>query len=138
MEDKSLINLLDGDVSIVGELRLYDEVPNNEDCVMIELNVISNEYTVTNYNYFEALQELRLILEQENLQILCNGAAINVFPSPMMLGMGTGRTAYKLKMGQKAKIEDTVDIFETDDSLEFGSVSKQKEYYFEWIHTPKK
>ncbi|MEH7304129.1 hypothetical protein [Neobacillus drentensis] len=54
-----------------------------------------------------------------NLQIICNGAALNVYPSPMALSMGSGRLAYKLNFGKQAISEDLVDIFDCDDTLNF-------------------
>lgn len=68
-----------------------------------------------------------------NIQIICNGAGKNVYPSGMQVSMGTGRAAYKLFLGQKASIADVVDIFDIDDSLEFVNISEQSDFYNTWV-----
>lgn len=84
-------------------------------------------------NYFTALQLLRVKLEEQNIQILCNGAAFNVYPSGMQLSMGVGRLAYKLHLVVPSKNADVIDIFDLDEELEFVSVLEQANYYQRWI-----
>ncbi|TKI62029.1 hypothetical protein FC756_19370 [Lysinibacillus mangiferihumi] len=64
---------------------------------------------------------------------MCNGAALNVYPSQMQLSMGPGRLAYKLKFGKPATTEDIVDIFEFEDDLKFVTVEEQFSYYKRWL-----
>ncbi|MCR4803173.1 MAG: hypothetical protein K5895_09245 [Lachnospiraceae bacterium] len=42
-------------------------------------------------NYFETLIELRRELEKMDIKLLCKGGCENVYPSGMILNMGTGR-----------------------------------------------
>lgn len=117
---------------IEGILMLYEESPNDEDKVLIELTVDSNTISFQDENFFEAFQALRRYLEERHIQIMCNGAAINVYPSPMQLSMGVGRSAYKLYVGKPATTEDIVDIFEYEGNLKFVGIEEQLNYYISW------
>jgi hypothetical protein len=131
--EEQTIQVLAGDSLVRGVLKLYDAAPDDENQVMIQLSVNHETLMSINESYFEALQDLRLELEKRKLQLICNGSAKNIYPSPMMLGMGTGRQAYQLTFGLPAKLSAVVDIFDVDMSLEFVSVLEQKQYYHEWI-----
>jgi hypothetical protein len=72
-------------------------------------------------------------LEKENLLLHCYGASRNVYPSAMMRGMGTGDKAYKLHMGQPAKQEDIVSLFDTGPDVLPTTVADQEEYYERWL-----
>ena len=73
--------------------------------------------------------QLYRVLENRNIQIICNGSARNVHPFAMQMSMGIGRKVYKLFMGQQARMKDVVDIFECDESFDFSSVEEQERYY---------
>ena len=86
---------------IQGEVILHDEFSLEEDLVAVEIKLPSKTFFAKAESYFEALQCIRKDLEPDGIQILCNGAARNVYPSPMMLSMGEGRTAYKVTLGHQ-------------------------------------
>lgn len=125
--------LLNGEKPTFEDLFLYEEAPNDEDMVLIETTVSGQRIHIKGENFFSALQALREELEKGNLQIVCNGAAKSVYPSPMQMSMGSGRKAYKLSMGQQAKNSDVVDIFDCDEELEFVDRDEQSKYYTEWL-----
>lgn len=118
-----------------GYLYLYEEAPNDGNQVLIEIQFSSQKISKTDDTFFQALQNLRKELEDKHIQILCNGAARNVYPSPMQMSMGSGRTAYLLKLGQQAKNADIIDIFGYQDSLTFVSVEEQEVFYRDWIRS---
>jgi len=62
------------------------------------------------------MQVIRTDLELEGIFMQCNGngAAKNVYPSPMQR---TGRTAYVLELCCPTKLSNVVDIFETREGL---------------------
>ncbi len=131
--EKKVIKLHRNEGEIIeGILKLYEESPNDEDMVLIELTVDSNTISFQDENFFEAFQALRRHLEERHIQIMCNGAAINVYPSPMQLSMGVGRSAYKLNVGKPATTEDIVDIFEYEGNLKFVGIEEQLNYYISW------
>jgi hypothetical protein len=132
--EKKIITLLDNKVNqIVAELILYEEAPENEDMVLLEIVFGEKKFISEERDFFSALVSLRKELEQENLQIACNGAAKNVYPSPMQQTMGYGRKAYKLQVGYQATNENIVDIFGCDNDLDFVSLEEQSNFYTLWI-----
>ncbi|MGY3188083.1 hypothetical protein [Lysinibacillus sp. TE18511] len=115
-----------------GMLKLYEESPDDEEMVLIELLILGDTISFKHENFFLALQSLRQHLEDKHIQVMCNGAALNVYPSTMQLSMGTGRLAYKVKFGEPAKLKDVVDIFEFDNSLRFVKIEEQLSYHIRW------
>lgn len=125
-----------GDI-VSGKISLQENVSEEENLVSIELRLLQNKYYAQAESYFEALQFVRKDLEQDAVQILCNGAARNAYPSPTILRRGKGRHAYILTLGQPALMENFVDIFNYDDSLSYCSVEEQNQYYSKWIESLK-
>ncbi|MFE3574657.1 hypothetical protein [Lysinibacillus sp. NPDC059133] len=114
-------------------LKLYEECPDDEEMVLIELLILGDTISFKHENFFLALQSLRQHLEDKHIQIMCNGAALNVYPSQMQLSMGTGHLAYKIKFGEPARLKDIVDIFEFDNDLRFVKIEEQFSYYIRWL-----
>ncbi len=115
------------------ELHLYDEDPDNEDNIKLELHYHGNKIESSSENYFDALTDIRDVLEKDDIQILCKGANRNVYPSAMQLNMGTGRAAYTLTINNQARQKDLVNIFDSSNITECVSVDEQKEYFNLWI-----
>lgn len=85
-------------------------------------------------DYFEAFCCVRLHLEKEKLIPFCYGASLNVYPSGMCRDMGAGMTAYRISMGKQVDRKgDLVGIFTEAPDVIPATVSKQKEYFDEWI-----
>ena len=114
-------------------LKLYEECPDDEEMVLIELLILDDTISFKHENFFLALQSMRQHLEDKHIQIMCNGAALNVYPSQMQLSMGTGQLAYKIKFGEPARLKDIVDIFEFDNDLRFVKIEEQFSYYIGWL-----
>lgn len=121
--------------SFLGELKLFEESPENSSLVQLELNIDGKVLRFSDNSFFEALLQIRSILEKDGLQIKCNGAARNVYPSTMQLSMGSGRLACLMHMGSPAKRDDIVDIFECDDTFDFVSIKEQASFYLDWINS---
>ena len=88
--------------------------------------------------YFNILRLIRLRLEANGVVLLCIASRVDVYPSGMSRSMGGGRRAYKLKLGQQARKEDIVDIFEFADPSKIGSVEDQHNYFREWAKSLRK
>ena len=116
-------------------LEIYEEAPDDEDFVLLKMNLGEKVLSFKSESCFEVLEQLRQYLEEKHIQILCNGAALNVYPSPMALSMGAGRLAYKLILGKQAKTEDMVDIFDYDDKYSFVSIAEQRNFYKDWLNS---
>jgi len=90
-------------------------------------------------NYFDLLQEIRKELELEEIELLCNGTSLNVYPSAMQLDMGEGERAYRLKMGCHTQMSDIVETFEYDEAnYKSCTVAEQIVFYERWILSKKK
>jgi hypothetical protein len=88
-------------------------------------------------DYFEALCSIRLQLEGERLMPFCYGASLKVYPSGMARDMGAGLKAYKLEVGKNARRQDLVDIVAAGPDVIPASVKLQREFYEEWLASPK-
>lgn len=86
---------------------------------------------------FYALCELREKLAEQGLAPCCYGAAENVYPSGMSISMGGGRKAYQLTIGKPARMEDLVDIFESELGLVPVSIEQQRAFFDRWLETPR-
>jgi len=82
---------------------------------------------------FDALKKIRLNLEAKGVRILCAGARKDLFTSGMSRSMGGGRKAYLLKMGEPAKMDSLVDIFDSAPVETVGTVDEQQRFYNDWI-----
>ncbi len=133
LETKEVL-LQKDDTLVAGVLYFAEEVENSDD-VYIKLEFDNKVLESTDYDFFNALIKIRTELEIDNLQIRCNGAAENVYPSPMMLSMGAGRKAYYLVLGEQAKKANIVDIFECNNDCKFVTIQKQREFYNKWINS---
>lgn len=134
--EKRLVKLLmNGKKMICTELILFEEVVDDVEMVFLEITIDCQKLCYKSENFFSTLRNLREDLEKKNIQILCNGAAENIYPSSMQMSMGSGRMAYKLYMGQQAKSSNIVDIFDCEDGLNFVSIEKQSKYYAEWLQS---
>jgi hypothetical protein len=88
-------------------------------------------------DFFDALSEIRIQLEPEQLIPFCYGASLNVFPSGMSRSMGSGLKAYRLTMGHQALAKDLVFIFDAGPDIIPASVVRQKKYFDDWIKSLK-
>jgi hypothetical protein len=88
-------------------------------------------------DYFEAFCQIRLELEKEGIIPFCYGASLNVYPSGMGRDMGAGLKAYKMEMGRHARIKDLVEIFGVGPDIKPASVQSQREFWEEWLATPR-
>lgn len=136
-ESKSIKLAMNDEKIFEGMLKLYEASPDDEEMVLIELLILGDTISFKHENFFLALQSLRQHLEDKHIQVMCNGAALNVYPSTMQLTMGTGRLAYKVKFGEPAKLKDVVDIFEFDNSLRFVKIEEQFSYHIRWSNSLK-
>lgn len=112
-----------------GIIRAYE---NDED-VEIVLKVGDISIVKQADNFFEALIEIRKKLEKKKIKLLCKGCCKNVYPSAMILNMGSGRKAYSLTIGEPARLDSLVDIFSTCEVQEYASVDEQFNFFTKWL-----
>lgn len=79
---------------------------------------------------FAALAAARRELEVQGVQLACNGARLDVWPSGMLRQAGYGRRAYVLTMPPSVAQPSTVDIFEpAPGSSVLATVDEQREWF---------
>lgn len=86
----------------------------------------SQSATRTAWNLFNALMQVRRLLEPEGLTPALEGACLDVYPSRMALEMGGGRRAYRWPQAGRPQ---TVEIFEnvpSEDRWRLASVDEQE------------
>lgn len=134
--DTKVLDLLSSDsINITAELLLWDEDVDDPEMVRLSLRFQKREITKVDTDYFAALCAIRVELETMGILVNCYGASRNVYPSPMMRSMGSGDKAYKLHMGQPAKQENIVSIFDTGPDVRPTTVSDQEDYYKQWLNS---
>jgi len=116
------------------DLYIYDDFEDAPDRISLQIDIEGIKYSGESDNHFEALIELRKGLEMDEIQIMCNGAGRNIYPSPMQFDFGNTRKAYKKYLGQQAKISDLIDIFGYDGGIEFVSIDEQLEFERVWVN----
>lgn len=118
--------------SVTLEIR-QDPKASSWELVVKDLRL--GEHRVVGEDLFHAFVQLRRVLEQSNVQLLCAGARPDVYPSGMSLDMGGGRRAYITRMGEAAQSSDLVDIFDNADPESVGSVKQQADFHEKWVES---
>jgi hypothetical protein len=90
-----------------------------------------------NRDLFECLIDLRKELVKFRYRPLCNGARLNIHASSMSREICGGEMAYIIHMGEQARREDVVNIFEYAEPDLIVSVSEQQEFYHNWVKSLK-
>lgn len=115
------------------EMDTIIELTENGDCVKIKFILGKIIIEKESETYFEALVKLRKDLEKINIKLLCKGCCKNVYPSGMILNMGTGRKAYTLSYGEQARMNSLVDIFTPCSVDQYATVQQQADFFKSWI-----
>lgn len=143
---KGIVNMKDENNMEIFEINIINngKIEKNklflseiEDEINLKIEIERAIYFSKSDNIFDSIVELRKKLELNNIYLLCNASAINVYPSGMQKEFG-GTKAYKLQMGKQALLIDVVDIFDYDSELKIGSVKEQEEFYKNWIESLRK
>lgn len=119
---------------VMGEFRIWEEAPEDQGAVRLELRFDDIEFeSVTEDGFFEALTSIRKQLEPEGFRLECYGCSKGVYPSGMVRSMGYGEKAYRLEIGRQARSADLVSIFDTGPGVEPVTLAGQEQYYRDWL-----
>ena len=121
---------------LVGKFRLTAGVDDPRRCVLL-LECQLGEFQVTDWNYFDALCQIREQLEPLGWRPRCFGACENVYPSNMCRDMGQGMVAYRNEIGRPAAQEHLVETFATSSEIEPASVDQQRAFFQRWLRSPR-
>ena len=83
--------------------------------------------------WFDALRELRLVLESEGLRPLCVGSMVNAHQSAMLAIDGYGSVAYLLRRKRSPSVREVAWIFDPAGADDTGTVAEQDAFYEIWI-----
>jgi hypothetical protein len=86
-------------------------------------------------NFFDALRNVRLILERDGYLLCCFGASEDVYPSPMQESMGPALLAYRTRLGEQALSKDIVNILDSDESVKPSTVEQQALFHKKWLES---
>ena len=135
VKDENNMEIFDIEIINNGKIeknKLFLSEIENE--INLKIEIETTIYFSKSDNIFDSVVELRKKLELNNIYLLCNASAINVYPSGMQKEFG-GTKAYKLQMGKQATLNEVVDIFDYDSELKIGSVKEQEEFYENWLES---
>lgn len=131
MGEENIVKYIISEKVESGIIQTYE----NDDDVEIVLKIGDISITKQADTFFEALIEIRKELEAKGIKLLCKGCSRNVYPSAMILDMGSGRKAYTLTMGEQAKMNSLVDIFEPCQIEEYATVEEQYIFFNKWFNS---
>lgn len=134
MESQSLVLVSSGGREQRAVMRRWNESPENEDEVLIE--VVTGDILFrggSDRGFFHAFCEVRRQLESIDCLPRCFAACENVYPSPLIESMGWGERAYLLTLGEQASMGDLVEIFEPSKNIVPVSVERQRIFYERWL-----
>jgi len=115
------------------EFQLWEEEPGLDE---VRLDLVFGDRSLSAGSpdgYFHAMVKIRKALEPEGLRPVCYGACENVFPSPMACSMGSGEQAYRLTLGQPARSQDLVSVFDADGTVVPVSADVQAAFHEKWL-----
>ena len=92
----------------------------------IDVSVGESEYTAEGVDLFDALMQVRRQLEADGRIPCVAGARLDVYPSGMSRQMSGGRQAYVHVHGRRPDRDDLVDIFESADPADVGTIEQQR------------
>jgi hypothetical protein len=128
------VELLSADGVAHGELT-YGEYSSTTDSESCWVRLARAEHVLLGHSgdYFDALIDLRRQLEAQGTLIRVNGAGRNIWPSGMSRSMGAGIKAFRLSLGQQARMADLVHIFESSVGIEPVTIAEQEHFRDQWF-----
>ncbi|WP_218011022.1 hypothetical protein, partial [Herbidospora mongoliensis] len=108
-------------------LTLYDSVP-----ARLTFKCRSLLMDVEGEDLLDCLIDLRRRLEAEGLNLCCQGARADVWPSGLLRQFTNGRFGYVLASKPPGNPPEEVDLFAPAQPHEIASIEQQREAVFRW------
>lgn len=120
-----------------GESAVGKLVANAEPEPEVQITLVdSSRYVGSGSDFFQALLECRRQLDELNIQLNCNGARRDVFPSAMQSQTGLARRAYLVTFPRSKYRPPVVDIFgPSNDLAALATVEEQLAWHKRWLET---
>jgi hypothetical protein len=103
-------------------------------CTITAIDPSGSRWAGVGPDWFEALRDLRVTLEQLGLRPLCAGARVDVGQSRMLADSTLGEYVYVLRPGRTPT--ETVWIFDSASPNDVVSVADQEASYERWLAAP--
>jgi ribA/ribD-fused uncharacterized protein len=114
-----------------------EESANGDVALSIENNEMKLHVESRAGNYHDALWNLHSKLKEVEVELICNGVSLNVYPTPMQFDMGLAYQGRQLKMGTRNN--ETVMLMDlNDDKFIKCNKDEQLAFYNRWIMSKKK
>lgn len=126
----------DSEETCMGKFLLQAGRPDPRRC-NLTLKSSVGTFESTDWNYFDALCQIREELEPLGWRPACYGACEDVYPSNMCRDMGQGMVAYRIEIGRAAEQEHLVETFGTDEDVVPSTVAQQRTFFKRWIASPR-
>jgi hypothetical protein len=133
MSQELKIQHLNGEI-LTGEVNYYRVDDYSCKWNLVFISPVTKKFETINSDLFECLIDLRQELARHSYRPLCNGARKDVYPSRMCRDMAGGYTAYIVRVGQSANLEDLVNIFDYAKPSLIATVEEQLSFYESWIY----
>lgn len=124
MDERDVVVKVNG-VSVKAKLS-YDA---ESFCIDFDLN--GSIYSCCGKSLFSSFIGLRSMLP--NVEFLCKGAKVNVYPSRASSQMSAGLMAYELTLGKQALRENLVNIFDYESEEVTNDPLIQHDFFECWI-----
>ncbi len=120
---------------VVEETRMEVVEDDDNDTFTLRTSSIFGDFLGEGEDVFSALVDLRKQLESNNISILCEGSAVDVYPSPMQFSFGNTMKAYKMELGKQALNDNLVSIFDVIEQDRVATIEEQLEYKNNWLQS---
>lgn len=114
-----------------GRITIHATVTSSHVCQLKCVDGSISYFADDSEDFFSALLILRRQFERNGVQLLCQGARRNVWPSAMARQMGQGRKAYACELRKPAS--SLVGIFDPAHASECVSVAEQRAFHEQWF-----
>lgn len=128
--EKYIVNIINLVTKKKQEVEIIED-EEDEDFVLKVL-IDSNEFTASDYGYFQAYQKLRDKVLKAGYGIQCKGSCLNAVQSGMMSACSK---VYIVKTGKQVLMKDIVDIYDYIDINEFPSTKEQNDFFEKWTES---
>ncbi|WP_050626988.1 hypothetical protein [Bradyrhizobium viridifuturi] len=133
MDEQHRIRLIGGHDEETALFTLFDD----GDVCRLRCEYRHKTVERTASDFFQALCDIRSLLAEDGVIPFCYGASLNVYPSGMARDMGQGLKAYKMTVGQHAKMSDLVETFASGPDVIPASVAAQERFFRDWLASPR-
>ncbi|WP_147194978.1 hypothetical protein [Pantoea sp. CCBC3-3-1] len=115
------IGVSDVEMNLISDIKCIIKIFIKDECELI----------AEGEDFFECFKKIRAL--DKSIVYYCKGAKINVLPSRMTRQMTKGLSAYETSLGEPARKENLVNIFDYEEEGLASDPIEQDEYEAKWF-----